>query len=234
MIKYIKKYIINQHFLIESIAIYCTPFICSLIVYQLFLLIENNTELQNVDCSVLYFHPNFFLTLLDTILFIISIIGSFFLSKFIWDLSNFRWLKWTSSITFFITLFAFSMFVPKFDDLSRLNKRRILLAVSNEIRKSDTEEIAIRFNHKSREINSFFENRDFDIYEIENFSYDSVLRQIKLPMNSIKIQAPIFSEIKGEILGKIVISKKQKKNFYLMDRDNNILGIDLEIINNNP
>ena len=138
---------------------YCTPFICSLSVYQLFLLIENNTELQNVDCSALYLHPNFFLNILDTILIIISIISSFFLTRFIWDLSNSRWLKWISSITFFLTLLAFSMFVPKFDNHSSLNKRRVLLAVSNEIRKSDTEEIAIRFNHKSREINSFFENR---------------------------------------------------------------------------
>ena len=103
----------------------------------------------------------------------------------------------------------------------------------NEIREGDKKEIAIRFNHKLRQFNSFGENRDFDIYEIENISNDSVLSKIELPINSIKIQTPFFWEIVDEMHGKIIISKNQKKHFYLMDRSNNILGIDLEIIKNN-
>ena len=228
-----KKYIIKHSFLIGTIAMYCTPFICSFSVYQVFLLIENNSELQSIDCSALYLHPTFLLGYLDLIVGLISIIGSVFLTRFVWDLSWCRWVKWTSCIIVFVTLFGFSMFVPWFDTNSRLHKNRVLLAVMNEIRKGDTEEIAIRFNHKLRQINSFGENRNFDIYEIENISNDSVLSQIELPINSIKIRASLF-EIKSEIYGKIVISNNQKKNFYLMDRGNNILGIDLEIIKNNP
>ena len=212
---------------------YCTPFICSFSVHYFFLLIENNSELQSIDCSELYLHPTFLLGYLDLFIGLISIIGSAFLTRFVWDLSRSRWLKWTFCIIVFITLFGFSMFVPWFDTNSKLHKNRVLLTVMKEIRKGDTEEIAIRFNHKIRQINMFGENRDFDIYEIENVSNDSVLRQIELPINSIKIQASLL-EIKSEIYGKIVISNNQKKNFYLMDRGNNILGIDLEIIKKNP
>jgi len=228
-----KKYIIKHSFLIASIAIYCTPFICSFSIYQVFLLIEKS-ELRSIDCSALYIHPTFWLGYLDLTVGLISIIGSAFLARFFWDLSRYHWVKWTSCIIVFVTLFGFSMSVPWFETNSRQHKNRVLLAIMNEIKEGDKEEIAIRFNHKLREINSFGENRTFDIYEIENISNDSVLSKIVLPINSIKIQPPIIWEVVDEMHGKIIISKNQKKHFYLMDRSNNILGIDLDIIKNNP
>jgi hypothetical protein len=228
-----KKYIIKHSFLIFSIAIYCTPFICSFSIYQVFLLIEKS-ELRSIDCSALYIHPTFWLGYLDIAVGLISIIGSAFIARVFWDLSRYHWVKWTSCIIVFVTLFGFSISVPWFETNSRQHKNRVLLAIMNEIREGDKEEIAIRFNYKLRQINMFGENRDFDIYEIENISNDSVLSKIELPINSIKIQAPLLKIPVDEMHGKIIISKNQKKNFCLMDRSNNILGIDLEIIKNNP
>ena len=230
-----KKYIIKHSFLIGAIVMYCIPFICSFSVYQVFLLIEKHSELQNIDCSELYLHPNFLLSYFDLFIGLISIIGSIFLTRNLWDLFRSRWVKWTSCIIVFVTLYGFSMLVPWFDTNSRLHKNRVLLAVAKEL-KDDTEEIEIRFHHVLGQTNMFGENRDFDIYEIENISNDSALRQIELPIKSIKIQADITSllEIKSDIQGTIVISNHQKKNFYFIDKGNNILGIDLEIIKNNP
>ena len=223
-----KENIKKHSFLIGAIAIYCTPFIFSFSVYQVFLLIENNSQLRNIDCSSLYIHPSFLLGYLDIIIGLISIIGSAFLARSIWDLS------WTTSIIVFVALFGFSTFVPWFKTNSRLHKKRVLLTVMNEIRKGEREEIAIRFEHKERQINMFGENRDFNIYEIVNISNDSVLRKIELPLNSIKIQNVTFSGNNvDDIYGEIVISNNHKNNFYLMDRGKNILGIDLDIIKNN-
>ena len=148
-----------------------------------------------------------------------------------WDLSKYTWVKWTSCIIVFAALFGFSVFVPWFENNSRLHKKRVLLAVISEMRKGNTQNIAIRFNYSSTDINAFIDNRDFNTYTIENVSKDTVLSKIELPLHSIKILvASYFEKPTDKILGKIVISKKNKKNFYFIDYGGDFLGLDLDKI----
>jgi len=232
-----KAYLKKHSFLFFSIAIYITPFVISFLVYQVYLLIGNNAQLDNIDSGILYKHPSFWLGYLDIILGLILIIGSAFLARSIWDLSNYLWAQWTVSIIAFLALlvFGFSTVAPWFETNSRLHKNRVILTVMNKISNVDTEEIIIRFKHMDKEFNFVGENRDFNIYEIVNISVDTVLRKMELPLNSIKIQnINYFEKSVDNFDGIMVISNNNKNNFYLKDSDNNILGIDLEVIKYNP
>ena len=231
MNKVIKKYILKHQFFIGSIAIYCIPFICSLSLYFFYILIEKYSDLNSIPSSELYKHPPFWLGYIDIALGIISIIASAMIARQFWDLSKYTWVKWTSCIIVFAALFGFSVFVPWFKNNSRLHKKRVLLAVISEMRKGNTQNIAIRFNYSSTDINAFIDNRDFNTYTIENVSKDTVLSKIELPLHSIKILvASYFEKPTDKILGKIVISKKNKKNFYFIDYGGDFLGLDLDKI----
>jgi len=228
-----KDYIKKHEFLIGSIVIYCIPFILSFLVYQFFLLIENNNRLQNIDCIALYTHPSSLLGYLDLIVGLFSIIGSAFLARSAWNSSWHILLNWTTVIIVFIALFGFSTFVPWFNTNASLHKKRVLIFATNEISKAETKEIAILIKHKELEINMAGENRDFNIYNVVNNSNDSILRKIRLPINYIKIQnIEYFGNNVQDIHGKIVISNAQRSSFFLKDTDNKILGLDLEIIKN--
>ena len=226
-----KAYIKKNSFMIGAILLYCIPFIFSFSVNQAFLLIENYSQLRNVNCANLYIHPSFLFDYVDIIIGLISIIASIFLARPIWDLSINRFLKWTFSIFAFIALFGFSILVPWFQTNVQLHKDRVLINVVKDLSKGDKKVIAIRLKHVKRQINMFGENRDFNIYKIVNVSNDPKLRKIHLPLNYIKIlDVSLFGKDKVDIDCQIVIGNVETNKFYLMDMERNILGIDLKVI----
>ena len=230
MKNYFKKY----EFLIISIVIYCFPIILSFLVYQVFLLIENHNQIQNFDNKTLYAHPSYIFIFLEGILSLISFIGSFFLSRFLFNLSRYKWVNITTTILFIIGLVGFLAYAPSLKNNIELHKKRNLLRLVTEISKGKIEEIGIRFEHKERNIGMFIDYRDFNTYEIVNISNNSQLRKIELPIKTIKIQnVTLLGDNVNDLYGIIVISKDNREKFYLKDTSNNILGIDLEIIKKN-
>jgi hypothetical protein len=222
----------DAQFYFLGFIIYSTSYVVPLLLN---LLIKIN-ELENINTcentSEYYTPTSILFGYLDFTLFLTALVGSLLLSRIGSKKGNFSLI----SIVLIITLFAISNLSPWTESLYVSSRNRELYSLAKRIEKNQTIQLPVVMKLEKTEINSFIENRDFNIFSLKILNKSSGFISENLPLKTIKISRGIFDSLikNSEILSDrnylMVISISNRNLFFLKDSNGNIVDHNLRSI----
>jgi len=226
----LRSFISRYSFTIGGISLYIAPLLTSFILFQALKLYEKTIDVNDVNCGDFYQSSSFLLGHLDILNFFIFFIGAAFCARVIWGQFQTGLLRRISSVLIFIFLVSVGLCFPSIERNVSLSEQRIFHRIITEIDAAEFQNISVRLVHRERQINMFFENRDFDIYEVQYINNVKNEDSILEIMPQIKILVGVWENANENIYCTMVLSKKNKKHFYLANDKREVLFGNLDVM----